>query len=255
VDLHLPTTGLDRYKSPSQRARVGTEAWGETNLFCVNCISDTLNRTRTNTPAIDFTCPNCAERFQLKSQKKNLGSTLADGAYDKMEEAIEANKTPNLLALHYEPQQWIVRDLILVPRFSYTLSVIKKRKPLSPAAERHGWIGCSIMLGDIPPEAKISLVTSGTIQIPEEVRRQYGKLRKLGEMSVEARGWTLDVLKLIHSLGKKEFSLRDVYEFENELFRLHPANRHIQPKIRQQLQELRKMHILKFLGRGRYLIL
>jgi len=252
VDLHLPTAGLERYKSSSQRARVGTEAWGEANLFCVNCTSDSLDRTRTNTPAIDFTCPNCAERFQLKSQKKNLGSTLADGAYDKMQEAIETDKTPNLLALHYQPEQWSVRDLILVPRFSYTLSVIKKRKPLSPDAERHGWIGCSIMLGDIPPEAKIPLITNGAIQTPTEVRKQYSNLRKLGKMSVEARGWTLDVLKVIHTLGKKEFVLNDVYEFENELFRLHPANRHIQPKIRQQLQELRNMRILKFLGRGRY---
>ena len=195
------------------------------------------------------------ERFQLKSQKKKLGGTLADGAYEKMREAIEADKTPNLLALHYEPEDWTVRNLILVPRFSYTLSAIKKRNPLSPSADRHGWIGCSILLGDIPSEAKIPLITDGTIHTPSEVRGQYGKLRKLGKMSVEARGWTLDVLKAVHSIGKKEFSLDDVYEFEDELFRLHPANRHIQPKIRQQLQELRDMRILKFLGRGRYLLL
>ena len=210
-------------------------------------------RTRTNMPAIDFTCPECTEHFQLKSQKRKLGKTLADGAYDKMREAIEADETPNLLALHYEPDQWSVRNLILVPRFSYTLSVIRKRKPLSPAAERHGWIGCSIALGDIPPEAKISLITNGAVQAPEDVRSKYRKLRKLAKMSVEARGWTLDVLRIVHSLGKREFSLQDVYAFENKLFRLHPANRNIQPKIRQQLQELRDMGIIRFLGRGRYI--
>jgi type II restriction enzyme len=252
VDLRLPTAGLDRYKSASQRARVGTEAWGESNLFCVNCTSDSLSRTRTNTPAIDFICPNCAERFQLKSQKRKLGSTLADGAYEKMQEAIETDKTPNLFALHYEPEQWSVSNLILVPRFSYTLSIIKERKPLGPAADRHGWVGCSILLGDIPAEAKIPVITNGTIQTASEVRKQYGKLRKLGKMSVDARGWTLDVLKVIHSLGKKEFSLHDVYEFENELSRLHPTNRHIQPKIRQQLQVLRDMGFLRFLARGSY---
>jgi len=181
-----------------------------------------------------------------------LGSTLADGAYEKMQEAIETDKTPNLLALHYEPQLWSVRDLILVPRFSYTLSVIKKRKPLSPTAERHGWIGCSIMLGNIPPEAKIPLITNGTIQKPAEVRSRYGKLRKLGKMSVAARGWTLDLLRVVHSLGKKQFSLHDVYQFEDELFRLHPENRHIQPKIRQQLQVLRDLGLLEFLGGGSY---
>jgi type II restriction enzyme len=255
VDLHLPTTGLDGYKSPSQRARVGTEAWAESNLFCVNCTSDSLNRTRTNTPAIDFTCPRCAERFQLKSQKRKLANILADGAYDKMKEAIQSDKTPNLLALHYEPDSWSVRDLILVPRFSYTLSVIKQRNPLSSSAERHGWVGCSILLGDIPEEVKIPLITNGSIHAETQVRRRYKKLRGLGEMSVEARGWTLDVLRVVRSLGKRDFSLHDVYESEQHLSRLYPANRHIQQKIRQQLQELRDMRILQFLGRGRYRLL
>ncbi|MBZ5539242.1 MAG: restriction endonuclease [Acidobacteriia bacterium] len=255
MDLRIPTAGLDRYKSASQRARVGTEAWGELNLFCVNCTSDSLDRTRTNTPAVDFTCPKCAERFQLKSQKRRLGNTLTDGAYEKMQEAIETDKTPNILALHYEPERWSVSNLLLVPRFSYTLSVIKKRNPLSPTAERHDWVGCSIMLGDIPAEAKIPLITNGSVHPATQVRRQYNKLRDLGKMSVEARGWTLDVLRVVHSLGKRDFFLHDVYDFEHDLFRLHPANRHIQQKIRQQLQELRDMGILQFLGRGRYRLL
>jgi type II restriction enzyme len=252
VDLRLPTEGLADYKSASQRARIGTESWGESNLYCVNCNSDELTRTRTNTPAIDFTCPNCAERFQLKSQKRELGRTLADGAYGKMKDAIEADTTPNLLALHYDLEQWSVRNLILVPRFSYTLSVIKKRNPLRATADRHGWIGCSILLGDIPAEAQIPLITNGAIQKPADARKQYAKLHNLGSMNVEARGWTLDVLRVVHSLRRKNFSLHDVYQFEKELFRLHPQNRHVQPKIRQQLQELREMGVIEFLGRGRY---
>ncbi|HVH73148.1 MAG TPA: hypothetical protein VNB49_18840 [Candidatus Dormibacteraeota bacterium] len=32
--------------------------------------------------------------------------------------------------------------------------------------------------------------------------------------------------------------------------KLHLANRHIQPKIRQQLQVLRAVGLVKFLGRG-----
>jgi Dam-replacing family len=34
MDLHLPTESLERYKSASQRARIGTEAWGALNFFC-----------------------------------------------------------------------------------------------------------------------------------------------------------------------------------------------------------------------------
>jgi len=169
-----------------------------------------------------------------------------------MREAIEADNTPNLLALHYDFEDWSVRNLILVPRFCYTLSVIKKRNPLKATADRHGWTGCSILLGDIPAEVQIPLITNGAIQKPAEARRKYGRLHNLGRMGVEARGWTLDVLRVVHSLAKKEFSLQDVYEFEDELFRLHPANRHVQPKIRQQLQELRDMGVIQFIGRGRY---
>lgn len=177
---------------------------------------------------------------------------MSDGAYSKMAEAIQQDRTPNLFALHYDAGTWSVRNLVLVPRFAYTLSVIRCRKALRPTAERHGWVGCSIVLGEIPPEAKISVIVDGNVRPETEIRSQFQKLLKLGEKSVEARGWTLDVLNAVHSLGKREFSLQDVYEFEDELFRLHPANRHIQPKIRQQLQELRKMNLVEFLGRGKY---
>jgi len=33
VYLELLTAGLDRYKSASQRARVGTESWGAANFL------------------------------------------------------------------------------------------------------------------------------------------------------------------------------------------------------------------------------
>ena len=36
----------------------------------------------------------------------------------------------------------------------------------------------------------------------------------------------------VRRLGKKEFPLRDVYAFEEELKELHPKNKHIRPKIR-----------------------
>lgn len=252
MDLHLPRAGLDRYKSASQRTRVSSEAWGETNLFCVNCDSPELTRTHTNTPAIDFTCPICDALFQLKSQGRRLGSSLSDGAFSKMSEAIKADKTPNLFALHYEPESWKVRNLILVPQFSYSLSVIKKRNPLSPKAERHDWVGCTILLGEIPQEAKIPIISDGITSPSADVRKRYRRLKKLGRLSVEARGWTLDVLRVIHTLGKTEFSLQDVYAFEESLTRLHPANRNVQPKVRQQLQVLRKMGLVEFLGGGTY---
>jgi type II restriction enzyme len=77
-------------------------------------------------------------------------------------------------------------------------------------------------------------------------------VRPLANLSAEKRGWTLDVLNAISSLGKREFSLTEAYSFESELSNLHPANRHVRPKIRQQLQILRDLGLVEFLGNGRY---
>jgi type II restriction enzyme len=74
-------------------------------------------------------------------------------------------------------------------------------------------------------------------------------LEKLGH---EARGWTLDVLNVLRSLGRKEFTLAEVYARGEELQRLHPQNRYVEAKIRQQLQRLRDLGFVEFLGRGAY---
>jgi Dam-replacing HTH domain len=49
-----------------------------------------------------------------------------------------------------------------------------------------------------------------------------------------------------------EFSNEDVYAFERELEALHPGNRHIRDKIRQQLQVLRDRGLLVHVGRNRW---
>lgn len=48
------------------------------------------------------------------------------------------------------------------------------------------------------------------------------------------------------------FTLADVYAAEDSLAQLHPHNAHIRPKIRQQLQVLRDLGLLTFLGSGSY---
>jgi len=54
------------------------------------------------------------------------------------------------------------------------------------------------------------------------------------------------------SLKKPEFTIDDAYSFERILSRQHPDNRHIRPKIRQQLQILRDLGYLEFVRRGQY---
>ena len=74
-------------------------------------------------------------------------------------------------------------------------------------------------------------------------------------MPVELRGWTAEVLRCIRELGRRRFTLHDLYGFESELARIYPRNLHIRAKIRQQLQRLRDKGVLRFLGRGYYELL
>jgi len=56
----------------------------------------------------------------------------------------------------------------------------------------------------------------------------------------------------VERLNKTNFSLDDVYRFEQELSRMHPDNRHVKDKIRQQLQVLRDKGYLEFTSAGNY---
>jgi phosphatidylserine/phosphatidylglycerophosphate/cardiolipin synthase-like enzyme len=65
-------------------------------------------------------------------------------------------------------------------------------------------------------------------------------------------GWKLDVFKCLLEIESNVFSLKEVNKFEKRLWQLHPENKHIQAKIRQQLQVLRDIGLLEFIGRGVY---
>lgn len=252
MQLALPTEGLAAYRSASQRARIATELWGLNNLYCANCTSHRLEPSPPNTPAIDFECPKCRIRFQLKSQSHAFGSRVLDFAYSKMVREIRENRTPNLLVLHYHLDLWSVGNLLMIPSFAFPLSAIEKRKPLAATARRAGWVGCNILLGAIPKDARIPIIIEG-IPVPlKQVREQYARIRPLKSLRPEQRGWTLDVLNAVRSLKKREFSLAEVYALDDQLAALHPANRHVREKIRQQLQVLRDLDLLQFLSPGAY---
>ena len=169
-----------------------------------------------------------------------------------MKRAILEDRTPNLFVLHYDLDRWAVRTVLLVPHFAFALSALDRRKPLAATARRAGWVGCNILLDKIPVHARISVVNEGTPQTARQVRASYNRLRPLEKLQVEKRGGTLDVLNAVHSLGKKEFSLHEVYTCADALAKLHPDNRHVRDKIRQQLQVLRDLGLLDFLGSGSY---
>jgi type II restriction enzyme len=93
---------------------------------------------------------------------------------------------------------------------------------------------------------------NGVPERPSDVRRQFQRIRPLAELGVEERGWTLDVLTAVRSLGKREFAAKDMNAKIKDLSRLHPNNHHVREKIRQQLQVLRDKGFVEFLERGNY---
>jgi type II restriction enzyme len=252
MELQLPTRGLVRYKSASQRARVGTENWAAENLFCPVCDSPRLEAQPTGMASIDYLGPVCKAPFQLKSQSKTFGARILDSAYSQMKHAITENRTPNLYAIHYDLPRWRVLTVILIPHFAFYLSAIECRKPLARTTRRAGWIGCNILLSKIPADAKIPVVVNGEPLTNRSVRNAYRRLSPIENLTVESRGWTLDVLNVVRSLNKTSFVLADVYARADYLGQLHRNNSHVRDKIRQQLQVLRDMGLLKFLGGGAY---
>lgn len=251
MDLRCRTDLASGYKAGPQIARVLSEDWCTRELYCAACDSNRLERTRTNTPSVDFSCPNCEQLYELKSLKRWNPKKVVDAGYEAMLRAIRMDRTPNLLVLHYS-SEWRVQNLMLVPRSFFTETVIEKRKPLSATARRAGWVGCNILLDQIPKDGKIALVSSGNCLPDKQVRQEFSRIRGLAEIPPQLRGWTIDVLKAVRRLGKTRFLLKELYALESDLQNAHPNNRNIRPKIRQQLQILRDLGLLRFTAPGAY---
>ena len=251
--LTLDSSLAAGYTSLSQVARRVSEDWGLHNLYCPACDSGHLAQSPNNTPAVDFVCPNCRQNYQLKSRSKWSERKIIDAGYEAMMKAVQSDAAPNLLVMQYSPT-WQVSNLLLVPSFFFTSSAIEKRKPLSPNARRANYVGCNILLSAIAPEGKLRLISNGIITDAATVRQQYQQMRPLSQLNVAKRGWTLDVLNIIGQFGNRIFELAEVYQFEAHFASLHPDNHRIREKIRQQLQELRDLGLVQFLGRGRYIL-
>lgn len=240
------------YLSASQSARAWTERWVGDWVYCPNCGATKINQFAANRPVADFFCPSCAEEYELKSQKGVFGSKVLDGAYGTMLQRLASNNNPNLMLLNYNLAQLTVTNAFIVPKHFFVPAVIEERKPLAPTARRAGWIGCKILLDHIPASGKIFLVKNGQARSRDDVLAQWQRTLFLRQEKAEAKGWLIEVMKCVESLGRDDFELDDVYRFERELSQIYPDNRHVRPKIRQQLQKLRDFGYLDFTSRGRY---
>ena len=146
----------------------------------------------------------------------------------------------------------MVLNLLVIPKHYFIDEIIEKRKPLSNIAKRSGWIGCNILLQNIPSTGKIFLIKNGAVENKRTVLNNWSKTSFLANQKKESRGWLIELLKIIDNIQSKEFKLSDVYSFENYLKDKFPKNNFVKDKIRQQLQILRDKGILEFKGGGVY---
>src|SRR3989344_928562 len=206
---------FEQYKSNSQRARVLSENWFSSEMYCPCCLNPKINDYPNNQKAKDFYCLNCGNEFQLKSSKKKFTKRVLDGEFNTMMSFINLNKMPNFFLMHYSNTDWFVKNLLIIPRFFITSSIIAKRKPLSDKAKRHGWVGCSLILDNIPEDGKISIIRDEKLIEMEIVNKKWRKIFFLNKQKPSVRGWTSDVLKCVEDLPEINFTLNDVYKFKD----------------------------------------
>lgn len=252
MELTLDGSLIAHYHSERQIARVLTEDWIARNMYCPHCGNERIHHFANNKPVADFYCPSCGNQYELKSKTGKLGRKINDGAYTTMIERITGNDNPDFLFMNYSRGALLVTDLIFIPKHFLVPDIIERRKPLPPTAERAGWVGCNILINQIPEQGRIEIVSHGTVVDRERVINQVSRSGLLSTGNISARGWLLDVLKCVNRIQTQIFSLEEMYRFENELRRKYPQNNNIRPKIRQQLQFLRDRGFIEFLGNGTY---
>ena len=103
-----------------------------------------------------------------------------------------------------------------------------------------------------PHSGKIFIVKDGKEIDRNKVIDDYARIKELKNNSLASRGWMLDVLSCVERAKEDVFSLKEMYEFCDELQEKHRDNAHVKDKIRQQLQFLRDKGLIEFLERGVY---
>lgn len=240
----------DGYSSNSQKIRVLTENWVGEYMYCPNC-GNSLHGYENNRPVADFYCSKCNEDYELKSKKNSMGKKIVDGAYTAMISRLNSNQNPNFFFLNYDVKNLQVTNFIVIPKHYFTPEIIEKRTPLSATAKRAGWVGCNILMSNIPESGKIYFIKNKLHEEKNKVLDDWSKTLFLREAKSEQKGWLLDIMMCIDKIGN-QFSLKELYAFVPYLKTKHPDNNFIEDKIRQQLQVLRDKGFLKFTNRGNY---
>ncbi|MDQ7008700.1 MAG: DpnI domain-containing protein, partial [Candidatus Gracilibacteria bacterium] len=247
MKLNFQTSLATSYTNNSQKIRAMSEPWTEQNIFCPNC-GNGLSEQENNKKVSDFLCENCLENYEQKASKKKFKGKVISSEYYTIIKRLKENNKPNFFFLHYLDGIFSVNDFFVVPKYFFVTEIIEKRKPLSSTARRAGWTGSNILFSKIPNSGKIYYIEDGKEISKEKVLEKWQKTAFLKDIKKDdLKGWILDIMNLVESLEKEKFSLDEIYIFENDLKIIHPENKNIKAKIRQQLQFLRDKGYLEFL--------
>ena len=78
MNLMMDVSVGEKYHSNSQKIRVITENWFNSNMYCPCCGSPKINHFENNKPVADFYCPLCAEEYELKSKSGKIENKVND---------------------------------------------------------------------------------------------------------------------------------------------------------------------------------
>jgi type II restriction enzyme len=180
MKILFDTKIAQKYTSASQKVRVMTEAWVDAEVFCPNC-GENVMPYENNRPVADFFCLKCKEEYELKSKNNSIGVKIVDGAYRTMIERLQCDNNPNFFLLSYDLRNFEVHNFLVIPKHFFVPEIIEQRKPLSGTAKRAGWVGCNILLKDIPETGKIFYVKNRKIETQKKVLENWQKTLFLRE--------------------------------------------------------------------------
>lgn len=192
---------LSGYTSNSQRVRVMSESWVRDAIFCPACGAG-LNAAQNNSEACDFVCSSCAEEFELKSKSQRIDNKIVNGAYATLMKRVVSQNNPNLYVLQYDKINFAVKSFLVVPNYFFTQSIIEKRKPLALTAKRAGWVGCNILIGQVPNLGKIHYIKNGEMQDKKHILSMWKNTKFLRDgLGENDKGWLFDTMNCIDVIG------------------------------------------------------
>ena len=172
-----------------------------------------------NRPVADFFCPSCKEEYELKSKSASISNKINDGAYNTMIERITSINNQIFSLCTIIKLVYRLKILLWYQNISFHRYIIEKRKPLAETARRAGWTGCNILLNRIPNEGRIYIVQNEKEISVKKIMEKVHRTEFLRGSKLETRGWMLDVLNCVNIIEDRDFTLEQMYSFENDACR------------------------------------